>query len=198
MEQKKINTILAEHKKWLEDSKTGEKANLRYASLSNNDLRNANLECADLKCVDLRHAGLEHANLAGAKLRYANLAYANLRNADLAGADLIGADLRGANLRNTDLRNTDLRHADLGRANLKGAKLDYSCLPLWCGGLDFKIDEKQAKQLMYHVINLMQYSEIDTSKVIKKKMYEWLEDSHLVTQHELPILKEKNKEENNE
>jgi len=126
MEQKKLNTILAEHKKWLEDNDTGKSANLSGK--------------------DLRHA---------------------------------------------DLRDVDLKDVDLEGTNLKGAKLDFSCLPLWCGGLDFKIDEKQAKQLMYHVINLMQHSEIDTSKVIKKKMYEWLEDSHLVTKHKLPILKRK-------
>ena len=88
-----------------------------------------------------------------------------------------------ANLRRANLRDADLSYADL----------DFSVLPLWCGGLGFKIDEKQAKQLMYHVINLMQYSDIDTSKIIKKKMYEWLEDSHVVTEHRLPELKEMSK-----
>ena len=121
--------------------------------------------------------------------------------ADLRGADLQRADLRGADLRRTDLRGADLRDADLQYANLRGAnlrdadlqyaKLDFSCLPLWCGGIDFKIDEKQAKQLMYHVINLMQYSDLDVNKVVKKQMYKWLQDSHLVTKHRLPVLEEK-------
>ena len=71
-------------------------------------------------------------------------------------ADLREADLRGVNLGGADLRRADLRRADLG-----GADLDFSCLPLWCGGLNFKIDEKIAKQLMYHVLNLMIYSEIE-------------------------------------
>ena len=83
------------------------------------------------------------------------------------------------NLQGTNLRLVDLR----------GVDIDFSCLPLWCGGLDFKIDEKQAKQLMYHVINLMQYSNIDIPKS-HKLLFKWLEDSHLVTKHNLPILKE--------
>ena len=114
---------------------------------------------------------------------------ANLKLADLQLADLQDADLQDANLRGAKLRG-----AYLQGANLRGAKLDFSCLPLWCGGLNFKIDEKQAKQLMYHVINLMQYSDIDTSKIVKKQMFKWLEDSHLVIKHGLPILKAKENE----
>ena len=66
-------------------------------------------------------------------------AKADLREADLRGADLSGADLSGA-----DLRGADLRCADL----------DFSCLPLWCGGLKFKLDERLAKQIMYHALSL--------------------------------------------
>ena len=88
------------------------------------------------------------------------------KRADLRWADLGGADLRRANLRRADLRWANLSRADLRCANLRwadlgGADLDFSCLPLWCGGLNFKIDEKIAKQLMYHVLNLMIYSEIE-------------------------------------
>lgn len=140
MKKEELNNILELHKKWLNDKKEGERADLRYA---------------------------------------------NLQGADLQGADLRGANLRGANLQGADLRDADLRDADLQRANL-----DFSCLPLWCGGLNFKIDEKQAKQIMYHVINLMQYSELNTSKILKKEMYKWLSDSHLVIKHKLPILEE--------
>jgi len=59
--------------------------------------------------------------------------------ANLAGANLSGANLRGANL---------------NRANLNRADLDFSCLPLWCGGLKFKLDERLAKQIMYHALSL--------------------------------------------
>jgi len=37
----------------------------------------------------------------------------------------------------------------------------------------------------------MQYSDLEVEKIFKKQVYKWLEDSHLVTQHNLPILKEK-------
>ena len=92
-------------------------------------------------------------------------------------------------LRDADLQRADLQRADLRGAYLQGACLDFSVLPIWCGGLNFKIDEKQAKQLMYHVINLMQYSEIKIPKS-HKSLYKWLSDSHVVTKHNLPVLKE--------
>ena len=52
--------------------------------------------------------------------------------ANLSHADLSGADLRGA----------DLREADL----------DYSCLPLWCGSLSINFDDRQLKQIAYHLV----------------------------------------------
>ena len=86
----------------------------------------------------------------------ANLSRADLRRVNLSRVNLSRADLSEANLREANLSMADLSEADLSRVNL-----DSSCLPLWCGGLDFKIDEKIAKQLMYHVLNLMIYSEIE-------------------------------------
>ena len=124
---------------------------------------------ADLDGADLSDADLSGANLDDANLRDANMKYANLRGVDLSYANLIDADLIGADLR--------------------GANIDFSALPLSCKGLDFSIDERQAKQLMYHVVSLMQHSSIDTSKVVKEHMFKWLEDSHLVTRHNLPKLK---------
>jgi hypothetical protein len=109
------------------------------------------------------------------------LSYAILSGANLSCTDLSGANLSGA----------ILSYANLSGANLSGADLDFSQLNLSCKGLDFKIDERLAKQLVYHVINLMQYSELDTSKIFKKEVYKWLKDSHLVTKHNLPELEEK-------
>ena len=57
-------------------------------------------------------------------------------------ADLSGADLSGADLRRADLRRADLRRADL----------DYSGLPLWCGSLSAHFDDKQLKQIAYHLV----------------------------------------------
>ena len=83
--------------------------------------------------------------------------------------------------------------ADLRGADLSGADLDFSQLNLSCKGLNFKIDERLAKQLVYHVVNLMQYSNLDTPKIFKKQVYKWLENSHVVTKHRLPILKGESK-----
>lgn len=84
-------------------------------------------------------------------------AKANLRGADLEGADLSGANLRDANLRGANLRGADLR----------GADLDFSVFPLWCGGLDVHIDDRQATQLLYHLVRNIKYSQ-NTSKEMKE------------------------------
>ena len=94
---------------------------------------------ADLRRADLRRADLRRADLFGANLRDANL-----RGADLSGADLRRADLRGANLSG----------ADLSGADLSGADLDFSCWPLWCGGLAVKVCKRIAVQLAYHFCKL--------------------------------------------
>ena len=66
-----------------------------------------------------------------------------------------------------DLRSADLSYANLRSADLRSANLDYSAFPLWCGGLDVHIDDKQATQLLYHLIRNVQYSK-NTSKAMKK------------------------------
>ena len=95
----------------------------------NGDAR-ANLCNADLHGADLCDADLRDANL-----RDANLCFANLSGADLCCADLCCADLHGADLRD---------------ANLHGADIDYTAWPLWCGSINVKIDERIARQLLYH------------------------------------------------
>ena len=104
--------------------------------------------------IDLTHADLTHADLRGADLRGANLRVADLRGADLRGANLRGADLRGANLRG---------------ANLTGANLDFSSLPLWCGSLKMKTDERQRKQIAYHLASLFVHAENVTDE--EKALY---------------------------
>ena len=83
--------------------------------------------------------GGARANLSGADLSDANLIGANLSGADLIGANLIGANLIGA---------------DLSGANLIEADLDFSCWPLWCGGLAVKVCKRIAVQLAYHFCKL--------------------------------------------
>ena len=72
--------------------------------------------------------------------------------ADLSHADLSGADLREANLSHADLSHADLSDADLRGADFRGADLDYSCLPLWCGSLSANFDDRQLKQIAYHLV----------------------------------------------
>ena len=114
--------------------------------------------------------GGERANLRGANLRGADLQGADLQGADLRGADLWGADLwranlRGANLRDADLQDANLWGANLRGADLQGADLDFACLPLWCGG-QFKADNKICKQLVAHVVRIMELSGIDEPDLI--------------------------------
>ena len=91
MDEKELDDILANHKKWLNDGDGGKRADLHYADLSGADLSGADLRCADLRC-----AYLSGADLSGADLHYADLRCAYLRCADLSGAHLSGADLSGA------------------------------------------------------------------------------------------------------
>ena len=58
-----------------------------------------------------------------------------------------------ADLRDADLRNVSLHGADLSGADLSGAILDYSELPLWCGSLTANFDDKQLKQIAYHLVS---------------------------------------------
>ena len=65
------------------------------------------------------------------------------------------------------MRNADLSNANLRNADLRNADLDFSAFPLWCGGLDVHIDDKQAVQLLYHLVRNVQYSK-NTSAEMKK------------------------------
>ena len=145
-----LNEILENHKSWLKPGgKSGGRAVLIGAKLSNANLREANLReanlseaylseayltGADLRGANLRGSNLIWADLTGANLREANLREANLREANLREADLrrsylIWANFTGADLRGADLRGADLRRSYLGKADLGGAKLDW---PLVC------------------------------------------------------------------
>ena len=77
------------------------------------------------------------------------------------------ANLTEANLTGADLTRADLTGADLTGADLKWANLDYSAFPLWCGGLDVHIDDKQATQLLYHLVRNVRFSK-NTSAEMKK------------------------------
>ena len=102
--------------------------------------------------------------------------------ADLREADLREADLREANLREADLRGADLREANLREADLRGADLDFSCLPLWCGSLYANFDDKQLKQLAYHLVKagLNSDNASDETKEELKKIINFANGFHRV------------------
>ena len=125
---------------------------LKGADLRGTNLRNMYLFNADLSGADFRCADLSGADLTGACLRNAKLDCADLTGASLVNANLSYAYLSNANLTGTVLSSTVLIGAELSDADLSGARLDYSCLPLWCGSLDMKIDKRIFCQLLYHVL----------------------------------------------
>ena len=150
----------------LSDANLG-RADLNGADLSDANLGRADLRRADLRCADLNGADLNGADLSDTDLNGANLSGANLSDADLSGANLRRADLRRADLRCADLSGANLRGADLNGADLNGADLDFSAFPLWCGGLDVNIDDRQAEQLLYHLIRNVKNSK-NTSDTVKQ------------------------------
>ena len=81
------------------------------------------------------------------------------------------ANLRRANLQDADLQDADLRRADLQGANLQGANLFNTCLPLWCGGLNIKLDRLQMAQLAYHFCSMD--CEDDEIKGLQKYLYKF-------------------------
>jgi uncharacterized protein YjbI with pentapeptide repeats len=136
-----LDKIIDNHKKWLASGGTdGERANLRSA---------------DLSSANLRYADLSYADLSSANLSSADLSYADLSSANLSSADLSYADLSSANLRSADLRSANLRYADW----------DFSAFPLWCGGLNVHIDDRQATQILYHLVENVQYSKNTSAKL---------------------------------
>ena len=139
MNAKDLAETLKLHKKWLGGEKEGIRANLSEANLSGADLSGANLREADLR----------EANLSEADLRRANLSRANLSRADLSEADLRGADLSGADLRE--------------------ANIDYAVWPLWCKALNAQIDDRIARQLLYHTLAAIDNS-IYVSNGLKKTL----------------------------
>lgn len=42
--------------------------------------------------------------------------------------------------------------ADLRGADLRGADIDFSCLPFWCGSLRAHFDDRQLRQIAYHLV----------------------------------------------
>ena len=80
-----------------------------------------------------------------------------------------------------DLREADLSKADLSGANLRGVDLDFGQWPLWCGSLGVKIDERLARQLVYHALAVSK----EWFKPTKEQL-EWVNRFHRIP--EVPEL----------
>ena len=106
---------------------------------------------------------------------------ADLSGADLSGADLSRADLIRANLSDANLRRADLSGADLSRADLSRANIDYSCLPLWCGSLSANFDDRQLKQIAYHLVKagLQSKNASEEAKAELRKLIPFANGFHL-------------------
>ena len=109
------------------------------------------------------------ANLRGANLSGANLRRANLCGANLCGATLSGANLKGANLKGANLKGANLKGANLSGADLSEADIDYAVWPLWCKALNAQIDDRIARQLLYHTLAAIDNS-IYVSNDLKKTL----------------------------
>lgn len=146
-----LQVVLSKHQAWVKNDRTGQRANLEGADLSNMNLRGVNLKNAiltgaklagsDLSGANLEGADLHGSDLSGAQLMRANLSYSNLERAMLDGANLelatldgavlngvnlSGIGMRGASLVGAQIEGACLKNADLGFANLIKANLDFA------------------------------------------------------------------------
>ena len=152
MEAIELKTILALHKKWLNEEEGGERADLHGADLDHVCLDNVDFRNANLREVSFRNAVITNSDFRGADLYEADFRFAFLQDSDFSAANLKDADFTCANLCNADFFNADLMGSDLKEANIKGVDFDYACLPLWCGSLNAHFDDKQLKQIAYHLV----------------------------------------------
>ncbi len=157
MTQKEFNKILKLHKKWLKGDSTGKCANFDYV---------------DLRGIDLK----------GADLRFVNFRHADLRDVELNGANLGDTNLEGANLSGADLRSVNLLGAELGDTDFQGANLDFVALPLDEGSFEAHFDDKQLRQIAYHLIRAGLHSKNSSEETKQElsKLIDFANKSHRV------------------
>lgn len=89
----------------------------------------------------------------------------------------------------SNLEEANLCGANLKGANLKGANIDFSCLPIWCGGIGIKIDDRIACQLIYHLISCCNNENVSVElKNDVNNLVKWANLFHRVETGELPKL----------
>ena len=79
-----------------------------------------------------------------------------------------------------NLEGANLERAYLKGANLVGANLDYSCLPLWCGSLNANFDDRQLRQIAYHLVKagLQSNNASDETKAELAKLIDFANQFH--------------------
>ena len=112
MTQEELDTVLADHKLWLEE-KGGRRANLYGAKLDFLDMTGAILCGANLNATNLHRAKMTNADLNGASLCGANLYGADLTRANLCGVGFYGAILTRAKLDGADLTDASFEGAEI-------------------------------------------------------------------------------------
>lgn len=72
------------------------------------------------------------------------------------------------------------KRANLSGANLGEANLDYTCLPLWCGSLSANFDDRQLKQIAYHLVKagLQSKNASEEAKVELRKLIPFANGFH--------------------
>ena len=142
-----LEKILAQHKKWLDDSTKEERADLSSADLRSADLSSADLSCANLSYADLSCANLRSADLSSADLSSADLSCANLSYANLSSANLSSANLRSANL--------DKRYISISSIGSRKDMTIY-CFDddkIWCGCFVGTLNEFETAVIKTHANN---------------------------------------------
>jgi len=131
VDKKELETILADHAKWLSGN-GGSRADLSRADLRRTNLSFANLSGANLSEACLSRTNLSRADLSEADLTRTNLTRACLRETNLSGANLSFANLSEANLTRACLREACLSRTNLSRADLSRADLSDNHYVIGC------------------------------------------------------------------
>lgn len=146
---------------WLANRNTGERLNLRGATLTDIDLSMTDLTGAFLSRTDLTGANLYATNLYGVDLTESVLVEADLTGTNLCASDFIGADLSNANLSAANLSQTNFFWATLDNANLTKANL-YSTSFIKTLFNNTNFDSAILGQTVFSDVDLLQLEGLDS------------------------------------
>lgn len=172
MTNEEIKDKVKKHVKWLRGEADGARA-----IFTSSDLKSEILSSKKLDSADFRFANLNYAEFSCSILKSADFSFSDLRHVDFSYSNL-----SRANLAYTDLKWANLSGTSISGADLKGADLDYSCLPLWCGSLHAHFDDRQLRQIAYHLVKagLQSKNASDETKKELNKLVDFANGFHRV------------------